>query len=272
MERFLDWLDRRFGRLVPNGLPLYLIGLWGLAFILLFLKPELRGDFTLTRFGLFHGEAWRLVTFLMLPPISGRDAMALLWAFFVFQFAYLVVGSLEDQWGALRLWVYLAIGAAGTVGAALLVGAADNQWLYASLILAFATEFPDYQIMLFLILPVKMKWLGWFTAAGLVWVVITGGPIARAAILVAFANYLLFFAARLYALARGRARELGPRGAKARMSAFQQHTARPERRARVCAKCGKSEADDPTLEFRVCTCEKCGGRPTEYCLEHARNH
>ena len=29
----------------------------------------------------------------------------------------------------------------------------------------------------------------------------------------------------------------------------------------------------PTLEFRVCDCqEKCGGKLTEYCIEHARNH
>ena len=40
-----------------------------------------------------------------------------------------------------------------------------------------------------------------------------------------------------------------------------------------CAKCGRSEKDDPSLEFRVCDCqEKCHGRLTEYCLEHARAH
>ena len=42
---------------------------------------------------------------------------------------------------------------------------------------------------------------------------------------------------------------------------------------RVCAKCGRSEKDDPNLEFRVCDCqEKCHGRLTEYCIEHARAH
>ena len=42
---------------------------------------------------------------------------------------------------------------------------------------------------------------------------------------------------------------------------------------RVCAKCGRSEKDDPALEFRLCDCaEKCHGKLTEYCLEHARAH
>ena len=45
------------------------------------------------------------------------------------------------------------------------------------------------------------------------------------------------------------------------------------RRVRVCAKCGRSDADDPSLEFRVCDCaEKCHGKLTDYCIEHAKNH
>ena len=38
--------------------------------------------------------------------------------------------------------------------------------------------------------------------------------------------------------------------------------------ARRCAMCGKS---GPDVDIRVCSCDKCG-KPTDLCLEHARNH
>jgi hypothetical protein len=83
---------------------------------------------------------------------------------------------------------------------------------------------------------------------------------------VALGDFLLFCGSTLRSRARGGA------GAIARRKTTQAF-APPARKARVCAKCGRSEADDPNLEFRVCDCqEKCRGKLTEYCLEHARAH
>lgn len=278
MERFLNWIDRRLGRHVPSGLGMYLVGLWAMAFALLYAKPALIEDFRLDRAGLMSGEVWRLVTFLLLPPSLPSGPLGLFFGVFVLLFFYTVLTSLEAEWGAARLWAYYLIGAAGTVGGAFLTGSADNAYLNLSLLLAFGTVFPDYQILLFFILPVKMKWLALLDGAFLVYAFVTGGSPARAAIAMAFLNYLLFFGAHLVDLARGKARGLASRPAKSvvrgtsRMDEFMAAHARPPKRSRVCARCGKSEADDPTLEFRVCDCVKCGGKPTEYCLEHARAH
>lgn len=268
LDRLLAGLERRFGRYAPENITIWLVGLSGLAYALLYVKPDLYPAFTLDPQAVLHGEAWRLVTFLFLPWGGGsRGVLGPLFTVFALMFLYTVGTSLEAQWGSLRFDVYYLLGIIGTVIASLLVGSITNEYINLSLLLAFATEFPDYQILLFLVLPVRMKWLGIFSAAGLVWAFITGSAATRAGVTVAMANYLLFFAGPLMETLRGKA------GGRARA----QHAAavfKPEaRKARVCALCGRSDADDRGLEFRVCDCaEKCKGKLTEYCIEHARNH
>ena len=100
--------------------------------------------------------------------------------------------------------------------------------------------------------------------AGLAFTAATAGWGHRAAVLVAVANYLLFFQSTIrQTLRRGttRARAAG------RRASFQA----PEARVRACAICGKRD-DQRDVDIRVCSCERCGGKPRELCLEHARNH
>jgi hypothetical protein len=109
-----------------------------------------------------------------------------------------------------------------------------------------------------------MKWVGLLSAAGVLWALATGNMHTRAGVIVAMANYLLFFAPVLISRLR-RVR----RPSATKTSAFGPQP----RRARVCARCGRSSTDDPNLEFRLCDCaEKCGGKLTEYCIDHARAH
>src|SRR5262249_11611752 len=122
---------------------------------------------------------------------------------------------------------------------------------------------PEYEVLL-LILPVKVKYLGILSGGLMVYSLWTGDLATRAAVAVALADFLLFCGSTLRAHLRG--------SGVARRRASPAFVP-PARKARVCAKCGKSDADDPNLEFRVCDCqEKCRGKLTEYCLEHARAH
>jgi hypothetical protein len=82
-----------------------------------------------------------------------------------------------------------------------------------------------------------------------------------------FANYLLFFAGHIAALAKGR-RTLVRQAAR-RAEQRPQATER-EADTRACAICGAKQDDG--ADIRVCSCEKCGGVPRQLCLEHARNH
>ncbi|HYV64804.1 MAG TPA: hypothetical protein VE964_01095 [Myxococcales bacterium] len=265
MDRWLARLERRLGRYAPSNLTFWIVGLQGFTFALLWVKPDALQLLILDPSAVARGELWRLVTFLFLPW-GGTSGPWAIFTIFAILFLYTIGTSLEAEWGSFRFDLYYLIGALGTIASSLLVGPVTNAYLNLSLLLAFATIFPDYEILL-LILPLKVKWLGLLSGGLLAWSFVTGPARIKAGIVAAILNYLLFFARPLYERVRGSAAQ-GAR--KRRLAGF---TPDPPRKPRVCAKCGRSEKDDPTLEFRVCDCqEKCHGRLTEYCLEHARAH
>ena len=135
-----------------------------------------------------------------------------------------------------------------------------------SLFFAFATLFPDYEIRLFFILPVKVKWLALLSGAFSLFELVGGGTGTRARSWVAFANYLLFFGGHLAAL-QGPAHARASGGATRRAGPSATSGRRTHAR---CAICGAKQDDG--ADIRVCSCEKCGGVPRQLCLEHARNH
>ena len=111
-----------------------------------------------------------------------------------------------------------------------------------------------------------MKYLGILSAGLMAYQFVGGDLVTRAVIAVAVADVLLFCGSTLRALLRR------PGGRRVRQKAAPAFAPAP-RKARVCAKCGRSDADYPNLEFRVCDCqEKCRGKLTEYCIDHARAH
>jgi len=167
-----------------------------------------------------------------------------------------------DKWNVAYGWTIPVAGLL-CLAVGFLFGPVSGTFVAEALLIAFAIEFPDYEVLL-LILPVKVKYLGILSGALMIYELATGDLAARAAVAVAVADLLLFCGSTL----RSRLRGAGVTRRKA-TPAF----APPARKARVCAKCGRSDADDPNLEFRVCDCqEKCRGKLTEYCLEHARAH
>jgi hypothetical protein len=263
VEKLLARLERRFGRYAPEGIILWVVGLSGVLRLLVFARPELAQLLWLDPEAVLQGEFWRAFTFLFAPsgPVS---TSGLFWAALYLWFLHTMGTSLEAQWGAFRFDLFFFLGAVGTLLIAFVVGPVQGTWVSTALLLAFAVEFPEYEILL-LILPVRVKWLGLLSGAFMIWQLITGGLQTRAAIAVALGDFLLFCGPAVLALLRGATR-VRPRSIASRL-------APPQRRARVCSKCGRSDKDEPALEFRVCDCqEKCRGKLTEYCIDHARNH
>jgi len=267
MERLLARLDRRFGRYAPENVVFWVVGLSGAIHLLVFVRPDVLPLLWLDPEAVLHGEFWRGLTFLF-APVGPLDLWGLIWAGLYLWLLHTMGTALEAQWGALRFDLFLLVGGLATFGIAFLVGPVTGTWLADALFLAFAAEFPDYEILL-LILPVKMKYLGALSGAYMIYSLIVGRMGTRAAIAIALADLFVFCGATLRDRLRGASRT-----AKRRRTSRVQQSFGPEpRKTRVCARCGKSSADDPALEFRVCDCqEKCGGKLTEYCLEHARNH
>ena len=271
MDRLLTRLERRFGRFAPSGITIWLVGLTGLAWVMLYLRPELTGEFTLDRQALAAGEWWRLVSFLFLPWNVGTTTWDAFFAIFDLWLLYIVGNSLESQWGSFRFELFYLLAALATIGASLLFGSVTNLYINEALILAFATEFPDYELMMLFILPVKMKWLGYLMAGVFVWQFVSRGMAERAGMIVAIGVFLIFCGGTLLERARGKAKVASQR--RVRSDPASAFAPPAQRQPRVCARCGKSEKDDSRLEFRVCDCaEKCHGKLTEYCIDHARDH
>jgi membrane associated rhomboid family serine protease len=263
MDRLLARLERTFvGRLAIERLTTFIVGGMAMTWVLCQIRPSFILNLYLIP-QLAFIQPWRLVTFLFVPPDR-----SMIWVFLSLYFTWLVGSSLEQEWGALKFNLFYLIGAVGTAVAAFVTGGAQaNEYLNLSLLFAFATLFPDYEIRLFLVLPIKMKWLGLLSAAIVVLQFFRGDTTTKGAIVAMFANYLLFFAGHIAELVRGR--RMLVRQAARRAEQRPQATER-EADVRACAICGKTQ--EAGADIRVCNCEKCGGVARQLCLEHARNH
>jgi hypothetical protein len=266
MDRLLARLERRIGRYAIPNLILYVVGGMAMVWVLSVLRPAFVYRLTLDMDAVRHGEVWRLVTFLFVPLMpASRAPMDMLWFAVALYFTWWVGSSLEQHWGSFRFNAYYFVGALGTIVAALIAGGSSNTWLDSSLFLAFATIFPDVTILLFFILPVRVKWLGWLAAAFLLYLLAMGEWATRAAIVAAFTNYLLFFGGHWWDV-------LQQRNVVTRQKAKREQfrSSAPVFGERQCAICGAREADG--ADIRVCSCDKCGSKPRTLCLEHARSH
>lgn len=192
-ENLLDKLNRKYGRHSICNLMNYIIGGMAVVYLMdLIIYPmthlSLSSILAFDRSAIFHGQIWRLFTFIFIPPNSN-----LLFIIFSLYFYWLIGNSLENQWGSFRFNVYYFCGVIGTMLAGLITGYATNYYLNLSLFLAFALMYPDYQVLLFFILPVKMKYLALIDAVGLIFMLITDSWSGKVALLVALANVILFF-------------------------------------------------------------------------------
>lgn len=261
MDRLLARLELRLGRFAIPDLTLVIVIGMALVFALALAQPQVLPELTLDLAQVREGQVWRLVTYLFIPPASSP-----LWVFFALYMTYFAGTALEREWGAFKFNVFYLAGMVGTtIVAALVGGAVGNLWLNASLFLAFATLFPELELTLFFVLPVRVKWLGWIAGCWMLWRFVSGDLIERAAILAGLGNYLLFFGGRLPALLRRQT-------LVARQASLRDEHRGPEPREvdRTCAICGARESEG--ADIRVCNCEKCGGKLRTLCLEHARNH
>ncbi len=184
LERCLPWLA------VPN-IANYIVGLQFIGFVLVFSDFSWMGKLALIPELVFQGEIWRLITFLALPV-----SLSPLWIFFVLWFLYFIVDGIEGAWGAFRTTFYILVSVFLTICFSLIfmVPITYVGDLESTLFLAAAALNPEYEILLFFVLPVKIAWLGWLTAAFILWRFVTGSWLERLYLLAIYSNYLLFFA------------------------------------------------------------------------------
>ena len=156
---FLDRLEKSLGRFAIPGLIRYVVAFNALVFLIVTLEPGYEAVLDLDRSAVLRGEVWRLVTWIFIP-----ETTRILWIIFYLMFTWWIGDMLESSWGAFRLNAYYFLGMTLCIASALIFGVSGgNFFLNLSLFLAVATLAPNFEILLFLILPVKMKWVALFS-------------------------------------------------------------------------------------------------------------
>lgn len=192
--KWMNKLERKYGKYAVNNLIFYILALNAIVFMLSLMSPGLFDLLVLYRDRLFQGEIWRLLTYLFIPPTYSP-----FWIIFVLYFYYLIGTGLEQAWGAFRLNLYYVFGMAGTTLAAFITGAGyTGAYLNLSLFFAFAHLYPDFEVLIFFILPVKVKYLAWLNWALFGYSVIFLALPYKIAAVAAVANYFIFFGPDIY--------------------------------------------------------------------------
>jgi len=256
--KLLNRLERKFAPFALPNVTLAIVVLQSLIWVLLRARPEAVQNFILDRSLLLQGQWWRLLSFIILPATDNP-----IFLFFALWLLYLMGTALERQWGAFRFNLYLLIAYLATIASIFIApgGVATNAYLLGSIFLAFAHLYPDFQLLLFFILPVKVKWLALIT-----WILYfisfaIGTWLTRALIVASVLNFLLFFGSDiLQQMKHGHRRMTRKVGALA---------APRDQAINRCIICGKTEKSDPKMEFRYCP--ECAGTPC-YCMEHMQGH
>lgn len=287
----MSWFERKFGKYAIPNISLLLILCYGCGYVIQFINASFLQYLTLNPYAILHGQIWRLVSWIIVPPSQSNIFFVLITLYFY----YSIGSSLERTWGTYRYNVYLFSGMLFTVLGSfammayfyirytvippeffsIAAGYFTTYYVNMSIFLAFAATFPDVQVLLMFVLPIKVKVLGIIYAIMLVAGMFTGNVCDRFAICASLLNFVVF-----YLMSRNRF-HMTPKQMKrhmeykrkarqaSRRSNMQYRSANGQISKHKCAICGRTEMDDENLEFRFCS--KCNGN-YEYCQYHLFTH
>lgn len=303
MNEFLNKLEKKFGRFAIPDLIRYMVVIYCLGAALGFASELGIIDsnfyynyFALNMDAVFHGQVWRLFTYLLEPygfGTGGSFVFNLIFFFIKVNLFFMFGRSLEQVWGTFRFNLYIFTGFILNIIAALVmylsplhfeIYASGFEYIYWAMFFAFALYNPDMEFLLYFVLPIKVKWLAIADGVFLGYSIfdnLRNGMLYMAngyimygqiylsmalAIVIAMANFLVFFfATRDY-------RRIRPKEVKRRKNFQKQMHHRntyPDGARHRCAICGRTDLDAPELDFRFCS--KCEGN-YEYCSEHLFTH
>lgn len=274
--KLLNKLERKWGKYAISNLSLYIVVTYAAGYILYLTSGQMLNYLTLEPYYILRGQVWRLISWILIPP--GRPSI---FTILTLLFFYSIGTAMERTWGYFLYNVYIFSGLLMTVIGAFLLyviaggnvlfgGAFSTYYISMSIFLAFAATYPQMQVYLYGIVPLKVKWLGILSGALLLYELIVSGWSGRVVIICSLMNFIVFFAFSFKRTAdRFRPGEIR------RRQQYRQavHKSQINRNGTVskhkCAICGRTEKDGEHLEFRFCS--KCNGN-YEYCQDHLFTH
>lgn len=285
--KFINKLERKFGRFAIHNLPAIMIGLYAAGYILTLVAPTILNYLTLEPYYIIHGHAgfpeiWRVITWVIVPP-SSPGIFTIIMLFFYFSIGM----TLEKTWGAFRFNLYILSGIVFTViGAFILYAIGVSQgyhylfttmtgqslfstyYINMSIFLAFALSYPDMHVLLYFIIPIKMKWMGILYGVLIVIDFVNNNWAGRVAIIASLLNFFIYF----LLTRQDDMKRIDPKEIRRKQN-FKKTVNETAPKVNVpihrCAVCGRTEKDGDNLVFRYCS--KCQGS-YEYCQDHLFNH
>jgi hypothetical protein len=294
--------ERKFGKYAIKNLTLILIGCYVIGYIMQYVNSNFLNWLTLDVYQIITKiQVWRVITWIIVPPetfdiftvimlffyysigttmertmgtykynvfIFRGILVTVLFAFVCFAFSYFLPALLPET-RVIVLDYMLKYGQEPTK-----IQILQNLWqvfslsfstyyINMSIFLAFAIVYPEMQVLLMFVIPIKVKWLGILDLVLLGYSFIVGGVFGKFAIGAALINVAIFFF-----MVRNLS-HLRPSQIK-RRAEFQHKVQKAQSITKhKCAICGQTECDDPNLEFRFCS--KCNGN-YEYCEKHLYTH
>jgi hypothetical protein len=244
----INSLENRYGRHAIPGLVAIIAWFQVAVWILIKLRPGFEQMLWLDPAMVMKGEVWRLLTWVFIPTTQSP-----LWLIFAVYLMMMFSEGLDQAWGPFKVNLYVFGGVIFMIiGAMFFNSPPIGLTLYTSIFLAFAAIAPNFELMLFFILPVKIKWLAALTGAGLLLNFIAS-PAARLPIIFSLLNFFIAFGPQFV-------RWLRLRGTVVERRARFDAARAPEGTwLHKCHSCGKTELDDPKLDFRV------GADGEDYC-------
>lgn len=279
---WLEKLERKFGRYAIPGLMKYLSLMYIIGFLLCYsgtYDMYLSLDFS----KIFQGQIWRLVTFIIYPPqLYTGGALSIIFVAISIYLYFMIGNSLESAWGTFRFNLYYFSGILACIISGLIsyfilggVGGAyiTTDYVFQTMFLAFALMFPDVQLLLWFIIPIKMKWLGILYAALIgielfqnVLAVLSGDIIYIVniiTIVLCTLNFVVLYISMKKARGVSHAQRKRSKEYKKKINNTLKN------RVHVCSFCGITSKENPDMEFRYCS--RCDGNK-EYCMDHLFTH
>lgn len=174
---------------LPN-LGMLLGGLAAITFLMNMYSPLSMERFMFDPDLVMAGEWWRLFTF---PFTSGFQSPLML--LFYVLYVFFVMNALETAWGVTPLTIFVLFTYLCVLGGAFLTHQrADVSFLIMQNVsLAFGTLFPNFELLLYFVLPVKAKWLSMLAGALLLLKFIQSGMDDRIFMVICLVPYFVFF-------------------------------------------------------------------------------
>ena len=273
-KSFERFCYRNRGKGIPN-LMLYISIATAIVFLMSLFdrSTTLYNTLCFNRDAILKGQVWRLITYVFTYGGQSDNLILVLISLVCY---YSLGRAMEQVWGTLRFNLFYLSGVLFMDVYAMLFNTwADVYYLNLSLLLGFATLYPDARFLFLFIIPVK-AWI-----FGLLDLALTLYDVYRFSVLgftyalfplIAILNYFLFFGKDVLNLIPGVRNRSITRKKKTVSSGpipFRKPSSPQPSYTHRCTVCGRTDVSNPELEFRYCS--RCNGYYC-YCSDHIGSH